>query len=61
MSWRKEKHEHPWATKAQAKRIARDHAKQKHSKQPKPKSKVFQTAKTDYTKLYNQANQNIKK
>ncbi len=24
--WKKEKHEHPWATKRQAKRIACDHA-----------------------------------
>jgi hypothetical protein len=27
MSWKKEKKEHPWVTKAQAKRIASDHKK----------------------------------
>jgi hypothetical protein len=28
-AWRKELSEHPWATKAQAKRIAKDHAVKK--------------------------------
>jgi len=28
-AWKKEKKEHPWATEAQAKRIARDHAAKK--------------------------------
>jgi hypothetical protein len=28
-AWKKEKQEHPWATKKQAKRIAKDHATKK--------------------------------
>lgn len=30
--WKKEKREHPWVTKAEAKRIVRDHAKKRHHK-----------------------------
>jgi hypothetical protein len=32
MSWKKELLEHPWTTPAQAKRIAKDHAKKKREK-----------------------------
>ncbi|MGD0071404.1 MAG: hypothetical protein ABSB71_08010 [Candidatus Bathyarchaeia archaeon] len=53
MSWRKEKSEHPWATKMQAKRIAHDHAvKKKSTRHPKGKgSSAIQTAKKDFTSL----------
>jgi hypothetical protein len=58
MSWKKEKKEHPWATKKQAKRIASDHAKQKHKPHHPQKSHnkvttATQTASQDFTSLYN--------
>jgi hypothetical protein len=55
MSWQKEKHEHPWATKKQAKQIARDHNNQKQSRQPikhNYESPAIQTAHRDFTGLY---------
>lgn len=62
MSWRKEKKEHPWATSKQAKRIASDHAKQKHRPRKPQKGKgqnIATTATTaatqDLNGLYNGA------
>ena len=53
MSWKKEKKEHPWATKAQAKHIASDHAKKKQPKHKSSNIGPLQTANTDFTKLHN--------
>lgn len=36
-AWVKEKQEHPWATTAQAKRIAKDHAKLKQKRKRRKK------------------------
>lgn len=57
MSWRKEKKEHPWASKKQAKRIASDHAKQKHRPRRPQKGRSIVTnatsaASRDFTGLY---------
>jgi hypothetical protein len=53
MSWRKEKKEHKWTTKAQAKRIASDHAKKSKPKHKGSKAGPIQTATSDFNKLHN--------
>lgn len=51
MGWQKEHHEHPWATKAQAKRIAHDHtAKKKHSCHSHAQAGPVQAARVDVAK-----------
>ena len=53
MTWRKEKREHPWASTATAKQIAKDHAKKKqHRVTHKTQSVAIQAAKKDLSLLY---------
>jgi hypothetical protein len=52
-AWRKELSEHPWATKAVAKRIAKDHAAKKRMRHPQKGSGAgpIQTAHKDFVGL----------
>lgn len=57
-AWQKEKAEHPWATKTQAKRIAKDHAvkklKVKRGKKEVATNKfrIIEAAQEDFTAFY---------
>jgi hypothetical protein len=50
--WQKEKKEHPWTTKKQAKRIAADHAKHRPPKGGNIATSATMAASRDFTGLY---------
>jgi hypothetical protein len=61
--WQKEKKEHPWTSRKQAKRIATDHAKKKQEHKHFPQkggSPAVQAANRDFSGLSNGAKQIIK-
>jgi hypothetical protein len=55
MSWEKEKREHPWASTATAKRIAKDHQHTKQHKYAIHGPKAVQAASKDFNGLFHGA------